>query len=50
MGYCAKRTTISDNAPEFVRDVLGKIIARAGGELPISALPVDGTYLTGTAK
>ncbi|BAY23612.1 pyruvate flavodoxin dehydrogenase NifJ [Calothrix sp. NIES-2100] len=39
-----------DNAPAFVRDVLGKMIAREGDELPVSALPCDGTYPTGTAK
>ncbi len=39
-----------DSAPLFVRDVLGKIIAREGDDLPVSALPVDGTYPTGTAK
>jgi pyruvate-ferredoxin/flavodoxin oxidoreductase len=39
-----------DDAPKFVRDVLGKIIARGGDELPVSALPVDGTFPTGTAK
>ncbi len=37
-------------APAFVRDVLGKMIARTGDELPVSALPCDGTYPTGTAK
>ncbi len=39
-----------DSAPAFVRDVLGKIIARVGDELPVSAMPADGTYPTGTAK
>ncbi|NRB08868.1 MAG: pyruvate:ferredoxin (flavodoxin) oxidoreductase [Richelia sp.] len=39
-----------DSAPEFVRDVLGKIMAWQGDDLPVSALPVDGTYPTGTAK
>ncbi|MBD2626267.1 pyruvate:ferredoxin (flavodoxin) oxidoreductase [Trichormus variabilis] len=39
-----------DTAPPFVRDVLGKMIARQGDELPVSALPADGTYPTGTAK
>jgi pyruvate-ferredoxin/flavodoxin oxidoreductase len=38
------------SAPEFVRDVLGKMMAFVGDELPVSALPVDGTYPTGTAK
>ncbi|MFQ5674384.1 MAG: pyruvate:ferredoxin (flavodoxin) oxidoreductase, partial [bacterium] len=37
-------------APEFVCNVLGKIISGRGDELPVSALPVDGTYPTGTAK
>ncbi|MEC4817661.1 MAG: pyruvate:ferredoxin (flavodoxin) oxidoreductase [Scytonema sp. PMC 1069.18] len=36
--------------PEFVREVLGKIMVWEGDELPVSALPIDGTYPTGTAK
>ncbi|MBO3460740.1 pyruvate:ferredoxin (flavodoxin) oxidoreductase [Aetokthonos hydrillicola Thurmond2011] len=45
-----KKPQLIDSAPDFVRDVLGKIIAREGDELPVSALPVDGTYPTGTSK
>ena len=41
---------LADTAPAFVRDVLGKIIAREGDDLPVSAMPVDGTFPTGTAK
>jgi pyruvate-ferredoxin/flavodoxin oxidoreductase len=41
---------ISDEAPPFVADVLGRIIAGRGDELPVSALPVDGTFPTGTAR
>jgi pyruvate-ferredoxin/flavodoxin oxidoreductase len=41
---------IPDYAPVFVHDVLGKILARKGDELPVSALPIDGTYPTATAK
>ena len=41
---------ISPRAPEFVRNVLGKIISGRGDELPVSALPVDGTYPTATAR
>jgi pyruvate-ferredoxin/flavodoxin oxidoreductase len=37
-------------APEFVRDVLGAIISGHGDELPVSAMPPDGTFPTGTAK
>ncbi|MBD2521424.1 pyruvate:ferredoxin (flavodoxin) oxidoreductase [Nostoc sp. FACHB-133] len=45
-----KQSPILDAAPPFVRDVLGKMIAREGDELSVSALPADGTYPTGTAK
>ncbi len=41
---------VPDTAPAFVRDVLGKIMARQGDDLPVSALPVDGTFPTGTTK
>jgi pyruvate-ferredoxin/flavodoxin oxidoreductase len=37
------------DAPPFVRDVLGPMIAGKGDRLPVSALPVDGTYPVGTA-
>jgi pyruvate-ferredoxin/flavodoxin oxidoreductase len=36
-------------APRFVRDVLGTIIAGEGDSLPVSAMPIDGTFPTGTA-
>ena len=41
---------IQVDAPEFVQNVLGKIIAGEGDELPVSAFPVDGTYPSGTTK
>ncbi len=41
---------LSENAPKFVQEVLGKIIAGCGDQLPVSALPIDGTYPTGTSK
>ena len=37
-------------APHFVRDVLGEITAGRGDALPVSALPNDGTFPTGTTK
>src|ERR1700689_930298 len=36
-------------APEFVRDVTAMMMAGRGDELPVSALPTDGTYPSGTA-
>ena len=44
------RPSVPDTAPAFVREVLGKMIAGCGDDLPVSALPVDGTYPTGTSK
>ena len=37
-------------APEFVKNVLGEIMAGRGDRVPVSALPNDGTYPTGTAR
>ena len=41
---------VSAEAPGFVRNVLGAMIAGNGDDLPVSALPPDGTFPTGTAK
>ena len=41
---------VPEAAPGFVRDVLGAMIAREGDLLPVSALPVDGTYPSGTTQ
>ncbi len=37
-------------APEFVQRVLAPMMAGEGDSLPVSALPIDGTYPTGTAR
>ncbi len=44
------QSPIPDTAPAFVREVLGKMIAREGDDLPVSALPCDGTFPSGTTK
>jgi len=44
------KAAISGNAPDFVCDVLGKIIGGHGDDLPVSALPDDGTYPVATAQ
>ena len=41
---------ISDKAPLFVREVIGKMMDNLGDDLPVSALPPDGTYPSGTSK
>jgi len=40
---------VSRQAPQFVRNVLGTIISGDGDALPVSAMPIDGTFPTGTA-
>ncbi len=40
---------IADGAPDFVKRVTAEIIAGRGDLLPVSAMPVDGTFPTGTA-
>jgi len=44
------RPPVPDEAPEFVREVLGPMIAFQGDELPTSKLPCDGTFPTNTAR
>ncbi|WP_067856501.1 pyruvate:ferredoxin (flavodoxin) oxidoreductase [Nocardia shimofusensis] len=39
---------VPDDAPEFVRTVTAEMMAGRGDALPVSALPVDGSYPSGT--
>jgi pyruvate-ferredoxin/flavodoxin oxidoreductase len=41
---------VPEEAPEFVQRVTAQIIAGRGETLPVSALPNDGTWPTGTTK
>ena len=41
---------IPEDAPEFVKRVTSMLMAGDGDLLPVSALPVDGVFPTGTAK
>ncbi|MGO8968108.1 MAG: pyruvate:ferredoxin (flavodoxin) oxidoreductase [Myxococcaceae bacterium] len=48
-----KRTldrTVPESAPEFVQRVTASMMAQRGDTLPVSALPADGTYPTGTTR
>jgi pyruvate-ferredoxin/flavodoxin oxidoreductase len=45
-----RRPSVPDEAPEFVKNVLGEIIAGNGDDLPVSAFPIDGTYPSGTTQ
>lgn len=44
------RPPVAAGAPAFVQNVTAEIIAGRGDLLPVSAMPVDGTYPSGTAK
>ncbi len=41
---------VSEKAPEFVKDVLAKLIEGKGDDVPVSKFPADGTYPSATAK
>lgn len=45
-----KPPVVPANAPEFVRQVTAEIIAGRGDNLPVSLLPADGTYPSGTTQ
>lgn len=38
------------NSPDFVKDVTAEIMAGNGDDLPVSKMPVDGKFPTGTTK
>ncbi|HYN16738.1 MAG TPA: pyruvate:ferredoxin (flavodoxin) oxidoreductase, partial [Actinomycetes bacterium] len=45
-----RRRTVPDAAPDFVKWVTARIMEGAGDLLPVSALPVDGSFPTDTAR
>ncbi len=44
------RPAVPAEAPEFVQKVTAKIIAGDGDALPVSAMPIDGTFPTATTQ
>ncbi|MGA2793795.1 MAG: 4Fe-4S dicluster domain-containing protein, partial [Roseiarcus sp.] len=44
------RPPVPAAAPEFVQKVTARIIAGDGDELPVSAMPIDGTFPSATAQ
>ena len=45
-----RRAPVAEAAPDFVRNVLGPMIAYNGDSVPVSAMPADGTFPTGTTQ
>jgi pyruvate-ferredoxin/flavodoxin oxidoreductase len=48
-GSPRRRVQVPDDADAFVREVTAPLIAGQGHRLPVSLLPADGTFPTGTA-
>jgi len=49
-GSISGENMVADSAPDFVKNVLAKIMLFEGDELPVSAFPIDGTYPVATTK
>lgn len=41
---------VPEFAPDFIKSVTARIMEGLGDDLPVSAMPIDGTYPTGTTK
>ena len=41
---------VPEQAPEYVKDVIGKMILKEGDDLPVSAFEPDGTFPSGTTQ
>ena len=50
VGDAERIPPVPAEAPEFVRTVTASMLAGTGDLLPVSALPVDGSYPSGTTK
>jgi len=46
----SRHSPVPAAAPAFVKDVLGKMMVGEGDSLPVSAMPVDGTYPSATTR
>ncbi len=45
-----KPPVVPDEAPDFVKKVIGRIMAGEGDQLPVSAIPDDGVWPVGTTQ
>jgi len=41
---------VPEDAPKFIKELTGKIIEGKGDDIPVSVMPEDGTFPTGTTK
>jgi pyruvate-ferredoxin/flavodoxin oxidoreductase len=45
-----RRRAVPREAPEFVQNVIAPMLVFDGDDLPVSAMPIDGTFPTGTTQ
>ena len=45
-----RRPAVPKEAPDFVKNVIGPMLVFEGDDIPVSAMPVDGTFQTGTTQ
>ncbi|MFH1184215.1 MAG: pyruvate:ferredoxin (flavodoxin) oxidoreductase [Chloroflexota bacterium] len=45
-----RRRAVPQEAPEFVQNVIAPMLVFEGDDLPVSAMPIDGTFPTGTTQ
>ena len=50
VGDTPRPPIVSEKAPSYVREVVAPMLAQQGDRLPVSALPVDGTFPVGTSR
>lgn len=41
---------VSDEAPDYVKNVLAKLMEGKGDDVPVSGMPIDGTFPSGTTQ
>ncbi|KKL23699.1 hypothetical protein LCGC14_2422750 [marine sediment metagenome] len=44
------RPPVPEDAPDFVKEVTAELIALRGDKLPVSKMPVDGKFPSGTTR
>ena len=49
-GKVVEMPTVSDSAPDFVKEITAKMIRKEGESIKVSQMPSDGTWPTGTTQ
>ncbi|OED44937.1 pyruvate:ferredoxin (flavodoxin) oxidoreductase [Endozoicomonas sp. (ex Bugula neritina AB1)] len=49
-GSVTEIKVVSDKAPDFIKNVTSRLISGEGDLIPVSQIPVDGTWLSGSSR